>query len=216
MSWDLRELDQMIGTLRGLRKSMSNAGYEVFKKYGSTYEQIAKQASTQYLLGVPNKDVDPDVWADRVEDFVDLIFSRQGGNAFEIFYRGRMEGDQPSGARTDVTYADVLKWVQAGPEHGGKDKTILEQEKGHRDGRADEHIAYNVYEAIVQYRLGIPGGKDYGPITERLERWVKFGESGGYFMDLLPNLLGIWESVLEPIIRADLSAWMDAEIRRIR
>lgn len=215
MGWNTKDLDRMMDDLRGLRKTMSNAGYEVFKKHGHAYEQIARQASTQYLLGVPSQEVDPEVWAARVEDFVELIFSRHAGNAFEVFYRGRTEEDKPSNAKTDITYQDVLDWVKAGPEHGGKDKTIIEQEQGRKDTRVDEHIAFNVHEAIVQYRLGIPGSKDYGPITERLENWIKFGESGGYFMDLLPNLLGIWEGVLEPIIRADLSQWFDEQLARM-
>lgn len=215
--WDTDELDDWISGFEKLEKSLPDAGEEVFRKHSGRYERMAREASFYYLMGVPNKSLDDDMWADRVADFVELIFSRASGNAMEIFYHGRTEeeeGSGPGGSKTPISYDDVLKWVKAGVEHGGKDKTILEQERKHSDGRVDEHIAFNVYEAIVQYRLGISGGKDYGPITERLERWVKHGESGGYFMELLPNLLAVWETVLGPVIEADILDEMDLEIRQ--
>jgi hypothetical protein len=214
MGWDASELDEWVTGLERLEKDL-NAGMEdVFQRNEDRYLQMARQVSRQFLLAVPNEDLEPEVWAQRIEDFVDLVFSRQRGNAFEIFYHGRTESDKPGDARREITYDDVLNWVKAGPENGGKDKTILEQERGRQDGRVDEHIAYNVWEAIAQYRLGT-AMKDYGPITERLERWVDFGESGNKMLDHLPTILNAWAAALEPVLAEDLDDFLDRAIRRM-
>ena len=116
-----------------------------------------------------------------------------------------------------ITYEDVLEWVEAGPEGGGKDKTQVEQVRRQKDGRVDEHIAMNVLEAIEQYRLGSPVSKDYSGITERLERWVeRWVESrvlAGDFGVLLLAVLDAWAVVVLALAERDLALWADEAIQ---
>jgi hypothetical protein len=209
MKGDFSALEKWARGMERMEKRMDAGADEVLAANEAKYLGIARQASLQFLLAIPNDEVDREVWAQRVDDFVELILSRMAGNALEIFYQGRGEDDSKPKGPVNITYDDVLNWVKAGPEQGGKDKTVLEQEKNYTDMRADEHIAYNVYEAIVQYRLGLSVNKDYGPITERLERWIQYGESGNQFLELLPDLLAVWENLLGPVMERDLDAWVD-------
>lgn len=202
--WDMSELERAERGLERLGAELGD-GSAFFVTHRHRYLAMARSASIQFLLSAQNDKVERDVWAARAEDFVELIFASQVGNALEIFWRGREEKDEVSGRDKEITYEDVLKWVEAGAENGGKDKTAIENTRN----RPDEQIAYDVYTAIRQYRLGIPGEKDYGPITERLERWIDFGESANYFLELLPELLKIWEFLLAPVMERDLSEWID-------
>lgn len=202
--WDLSDLEAFERGLERMGDQLADGG-ALFRVHEMRYLSIAKAVTIQYLLSVPNDQVERDVWAGRAQDFVELIFDREFGNGLEIFWRGRADDDEPGKQDKEITYDDVLRWVEAGPENGGKDKTAIENTRN----RPDEQIAYDVYTAIRQYRLGIPGEKDYGPITERLERWIEFGESANYFLELLPEILNLWESVLAPVMERDLSDWMD-------
>jgi hypothetical protein len=189
--WDLSELEAFEKGLDRLGDQLGD-GSALFATHRARYLAMAKHASMQFLLGAPSDKVDRETWAERADDFVDLIFAEQAGNA-------------PSKQNKEINYDDVLRWVEAGPENGGKDKTAIETNRG----RSDEQIAYDVYTAIRQYRLGIPGDIDYGPITERLERWIDFGESANYFLEKLPDLLEVWTNLLVPVMERDLSDWAD-------
>lgn len=188
-----------------MERDLATLGPDLFAANEGRYLGIAKNTALGLLLAVPNQEVDRGVWAERADDFVELIFSRLAGNALEISWAGRAEDDAPGGAKREITYDDVLRWVEAGPGNGGKDKSAVENTRG----RPDEQIAYDVYTAIKQYRLGLPSEKDYGPITERLERWIDFGESANYFLELLPEILETWHAVLESLLMADFSEAVD-------
>ncbi len=209
--WDLSELDDLVRGLEGMGREMAEGADGFFRENRVGYVDVARQAARQYLLMTPPDDADPEVWAQRTDDFVELILARQAGDALEVFWRGREEGDDaPRREGRGISYDDVLRWVQAGAENGGKDKTAVENTRG----RADERIAYDVYTAIRQYRLGFTGEKDYGPITERLERWMDLGKSAGAFLERLPGVLAAWENVLGPMMAADLEAWTEGLVRR--
>jgi hypothetical protein len=210
MAKGFQELDKWAKGLKRLEKGVENGAAGVFDKNQTRYLQIAKRVATQYLLSNPSLDVEFEVWAERVQDFVGLIFSKAGGDYLEIFYRGRVESDKFTKPGSTVTYDDVLSWVRAGAENGGKDKTAVENSRN----RADEQIAYDVFTAVRQNRLGFPGEKDYGPIAARLERWVDFGESSNVFLERLPGVLEAWEMALNPIMEADFSDWADQLIAK--
>jgi hypothetical protein len=177
------------------------------------YLDVARNVAEQTLLTLRPEQVDPEVWFDQVRDFVSLVFSRMAGaNSMEIFYGGRNEEDAKAGNVVPITYQDVLEWVKAGPENGGKDKTILEQERGRQDDRIDEHIAYNVFEAIEQYRLGYIGQKDYGRIADRLQKWVEDRVLAGELGDMLVIVLDAWASVVGAVLEDDFSAHVDEVI----
>lgn len=210
MAKGFQELEKWAKGMKRLEKGVDEGGALLMEKNQARYLQIAKRVATQYLLSNPSLDVEFEVWAERVQDFVDLIFSKAGGDYLEIFYRGRVEGDRPGRPGAAVTYDDVLSWVKAGVENGGKDKTAVENSRN----RADEQIAYDVFTAVRQHRLGLPGEKDYGPIASRLEQWANFGESATGMTDRLPGVLEAWEMALDPIIEADFSEWADQLIAR--
>lgn len=204
MPGDFSELDLWVKGLERLENGLAR-GQEIFVANEMRYLNLAQNVGRQWMLAtVPDK-MEPTVWAERVDNFTNLVFSRLGAKSFEIFYNGRAEDDAPGAQNKEITYEDVLQWVEAGPENGGKDITAIESNRG----RAAEQIAYDVHQAINQYRLGFPGEKDYGPITARLERWVEFGEAGELFLDRLVGLLEVWHATLEPVMQRDLSDWVD-------
>ena len=204
MSKGFEELDNWVRGLESMEREMASGIEETFKKHETRYLSLAQRVSGQWmLLNVPDG-ISPEIWMERVGDFIELIFSRISGNAFEIFYQGRGEEDAPGKAGKAITYQDVLEWVKAGPEAGGKDKTQVE----HTKNLSDEQIAYVVTYAINQYRFGF-ASKDYSGITERLEKWVDLGVLGDHLGDLLPAVLDAWFVALEPVLKADFDAWAE-------
>ena len=209
MKWDTSELDEWIEGLETLEKGMAAGGPDLFKAHGQRYEDLARRVGGQTLLALMPEGQDPQEWSLRVQDFMDLVFSQMGSGwkSMEIIYAGREEVDGPSksgkGAKA-ITYDDVLEWVRAGVEGGGKDKTAVENTRN----RADEQIAYDVLTAIRQQRLGF-ADKDYTAITDRLEAWVESRVLAGDFSDLLLAVLDAWLAALGPVMEQDLSEWAD-------
>ena len=144
-------------------------------------------------------------------EFQELVFSRMTGSGLEIIYAGRSEESAKGTRQVKITYDDVLEWVKAGPENGGKNKTILEQTRGQKDQRTDEHITYNVYEAIEQQRLST-AMKDYTGILNRLEEWVENRVLSGDFADLLVVVLDAWLEAVSVVAERDLADWVDEAI----
>lgn len=201
--WDLSELEAFERGLERMGDQLADGG-ALFRVHELRYLDLARQVSEQTLLLLRPDGVDPDEWYDQVRDFSSLIFSRMSGASLEIFYEGRAETDATGRGVVPITYEDVLDWVQAGPENGGKDKTAIENTRN----RPDEQIAYDVHQAILQHRLGFEK-KDYSRITERLERWVESRVLAGGLGDMLVAALDAWLAVLAPVMERDLSDWMD-------
>ena len=212
MKWDTKELDEWIDGLESMERQMASGGADLFGAHEVRYLGLAQRVGGQTLLALMPDGVDPQEWSERVSDFVDLVFSRlgNGGRALEIVYAGRADEDSPGKggkAARAITYDDVLEWVRAGVENGGKDKTVVENNRG----RADEQIAYDVLTAIRQQRLGF-ANKDYSGITERLEAWVEGRVLAGDFGELLLAVLDAWLAALGPVMERDLADWADEVI----
>jgi hypothetical protein len=205
---DFSEIDEWVTGLENLGKGMAT-GSELFARNEARYLLIARRTGVQALQALRPEDVDPVDWSERVEDFADLLFSRMRSGSLEILFAGRTDAEDANETReTAVTYEDVLEWVQAGVENGGKDKTAIETNRG----RSDEQIAYDVHTAIRQHHLGF-GGKDYQAISDRLERWVRSRVLKGDFGDLLVVVLDTWREAVGIALEKDLAAWADEEIR---
>lgn len=204
MPGDFSELDLWVRGLGRLEKGLAN-GVEVLKVNENRYLEVARNVGGQALMALRPDNVDPEEWFEQVREFENLVFSRISSNGVEIYYEGRTEEDAKRGTVPLITYDDVLEWVNAGVENGGKDITAIESNRG----RAAEQIAYDVHTAIRQYRLGIQGEKDYGPITERLERFVESRVLSGNLGELLEVVLSTWQAVLAPLMERDLSDWVD-------
>lgn len=201
------EIEKWVKGLENLGLAIETGDREdksIFVRHEARYLEIARRVGGQVLLVMIPDGVDPQEWGERVSDFVDLIFTRKstGGKAMEIIYAGRADDDAPSARQVPVTYADVLEWVQAGVENGGKDKTAVENTRN----RSDEQIAYDVNTALRQQRLGI-GTKDYTAITERLERWVESRVLNGDFPGMLVAVLDAWYHAVGVAMERDLGAW---------
>jgi hypothetical protein len=179
-----------------------------FAAHEAGYLEMARRVGVQTLLAMRPQEVAADVWRENVENFAELVFSRSIAGGLEILYAGRTESQREGAAGkasyTPITYADVLEWVRAGPENGGKDLTAIENSRG----RNPEQIAYDVHNAIVQHRLGIEK-KDYGRITERLEEWVNSRVLAGDMGELLAAVLEAWFTVLAPVVGRDFEQWVE-------
>jgi hypothetical protein len=204
MAKGFEELDEWVRGLESMEKNLSDLGSTLFHKHEIRYLSLAQRVGGQFLLGCRPDGIDDQEWSDRVADFVELVLSRIGKKSFEIFYEGRTDEDGVGKPGKEITYDDVLSWVRAGPENGGKDKTAIENNRG----RADEQIAYDVHQAIKQQRLGF-AKKDYSGITERLERWVDHGVLVNHLSDLLPFVLDVWFATLEPVLENDFEMEID-------
>ena len=204
------EIARWVDGLESLRGELSE-GDSFFRVHEERYLAIARNVGGQALLALTPEGIDANDWRDRVAEFQELVFSRLTGSGLEIIYAGRSEEDAKGTRQVKITYDDVLEWVRAGPENGGKDKTIIEQTRGKKDGRADEHITYNVYEAIEQQRLGT-AMKDYSGILKRLEEWVENRVLSGDFADLLVVVLDAWLEAVAVAAERDLADWVDEAI----
>ncbi len=204
------EIGKWVTGLSNLGDALGH-GEEIFVRNERRYLDIAQRVGGQALLAMIPDGEDPQEWGERVSDFVDLVFTRQstGAKAMEIIYAGRAANDSKSTRQTQVTYADVLEWVKAGVEHGGKDKTAIENTRN----RSDEQIAYDVNTALRQQRLGL-GSQDYSAITERLERWVESRVLKGDFPGMLVIVLDAWFHAVGIAMERDLEAWGVRVLRR--
>lgn len=207
MAKGFEELDEWVHGLEVMAANLAAGMEPLFAKNDEKYLGLAQRVGGQWLLlNVPNG-VDPEIWSDRVGDFINLVFSRISGQAFEIFYQGKAEADAPGSAPKAITYQDVLEWVKAGPEKGGKNKTLVE----HSKAMSDEQIAHVVANAINQYHFEFMK-KDYSGIAARLEQWVDLGVLGDHLDDVLPAVLETWFIALDPMIRNDCDQWLNSAI----
>lgn len=200
------EIERWVTGLGNLGAELAD-GADFFRVHEERYVAIARNVGGQALLALVPDGVDPSVWRDRVAEFEELIFSRLTSHGMEIIYAGRSEEDGKGTRQVKITYDDVLEWVKAGAEHGGKDKTAIENTRD----RVDEQIAYDVNTAIIQHRLGFEK-KDYSRITARLEEWVESRVLSGDFADLLLVVLDAWVAALLVVMEKDLADWADESI----
>ncbi len=197
------EINRWVDGLTAMGRELKE-GVDLFRAHEERYLAIARRVGGQTLLALTPDGVDPNDWRERVSEFEELIFSRLTGKGMEIIYAGRSVEDGKGKRQVPITYEDVLEWVQAGVENGGKDKTAIENNRG----RSDEQIAYDVNTAIRQHRLGFEK-KDYSAITERLEEWVENRVIAGDFADLLVVVLDAWITALVVVMERDLADWAD-------
>ncbi len=203
----LDDLDDFISDLERIREELANAD-AFFALHSDRYLEVAKRVGRHTLLALRPQDMDADTWAEDVGNFTDLVFSRTIAGGLEILYAGRTgkRAEEAKGqvSYTPISYQDVLEWVRAGPENGGKDLTAVENTRN----RNPEQIAYDVHHAIIQHRLGIEK-KDYGRITERLEEWVNSRVLAGDMDALLDAVLEAWYAALAPMVERDFERWVD-------
>lgn len=208
MAGDFSELDEWVRGLTRMEAEMAQ-GVDLFKAHEVRYLNLAKQVGGQTLLAMQPDDVDPEEWMGQVREFESLVFSRLTSRGMEIVYQGRTEEDAQTGKRqVNITYNDVLEWVRAGPENGGKDKTLVENTRQ----RADVQIAHDVLTATRQQHFGF-ANKDYSAITERLEQWVNQRVLRGDMGELLEAVLTAWVMALLPVMERDLADWADEVVR---
>ena len=203
MGFDTSGMERWEKGLAALEKGLA-AGEDVFVVNETRYLDLARNVAEQTLVALAPRDVDPDDWYDRVREFQSLVFSRMSGKRLEIFYEGRTETDSRGKNVSTIRYEDVLDWVKAGPENGGKDKTAIETNRG----RVDEQIAYDVHQAILQHRLGFEK-KDYSRITARLEEWVDQRVLAGDLGEMLAAVLDAWVAALAAVVERDMGDWAD-------
>lgn len=206
----LSELDDFIADLERIQRTLSDAT-AFFAGHEAGYLELARRVGTQTLLALRPEHEDAAKWLEDVGFFSSAILARGLPQGLEIVYLGRTGGDdsrsrdRPAGA--PITYEDVLEWVKAGAENGGKDWTAVENTRD----RNPEQIAYDVITAINQHHLGTEK-KDYGRITDRMEAWVNSRALGGDLGQLLEAVLEAWYTALCPVVARDFEKWVDETV----
>jgi hypothetical protein len=202
---ELQDFEKALGRLE---KGLSG-GDDWLRERAPVYRDVAERIGVSVLNGLRPPEEDPAEWAERVREFAEFLSWRGVTSGFEISYRKYQERLE-SGETPDIRQRDVLEWVRAGAEAGGKDKSESEVAAG----KTDEEIAYVVTKAINQYRFGFAQNADYSAITERLEVWVKQKFLSADLSEALAAVLAAWVAEIAPMIEADFDAWVDAEIER--
>lgn len=208
------DLDDLIDWLDDVHDDLSSP-QPFFNAHEDRYLEISRRVATQTLLSQRPPDVDHERWLDDTHAFAELIFSRPLAPGLEIAFAHRTELDRLAGRNlsskpdnfTPITYADVLEWVLAGPENGGKDITAIESARD----RSPEQIAFDVHNAIRQHRLGFER-KDFSRITQRLEDWVNSRMLAGDMDQILIAVLDAWIGTLLPIVERDFNDWLDRDV----
>lgn len=209
-------IDELTEFLGNISRELSDIT-PFFTAHEVRYLEIARRGAWRVLLAHRPEAMDADEWEERAGEFCDLIFSAHLPAAFEIVYAGATEfrklgmlaaGANP-GTVQPIGYQDVLDWVEAGPEHGGKDITDEESARG----LTPEQIALNVNQAIHQLHLGeVNGGKDYARIESRIAEFLDSRSIGGDLGTLMDLILEAWETDLAPVIERDFEEWVSIDV----
>lgn len=207
------DLDDVIRFFEGALDQLSNP-QAFFRAHEERYLTIARNVGVQTIVALRPVDQQPDVWRESAIEFAELIFSKLLTPGLEIIFAGHTEFSRAIAATagngknfTPITYRDVLEWVQAGSENGGKDLTAIESARE----RSPHQIAYDVFHAIRQHRLGFEK-KDFSRITQRLEDWVNSRVAAGDLGGLLEAVLEAWLGALEAIIERDFVEWIELDV----
>jgi hypothetical protein len=187
-----------------------------FDHHRERYTDIAQRVAFQTLSNMRPEAIAQAEWQEKMSDFIDLVWSRQIAGGLEIYYVNRTELDRINarqsginpGNYSPISYNDVLEWVMAGPDNGGKDPSEVEITRD----RSPYNIAYDVHQAILQHRLGTER-KDFSRITRRLEDWVNSRLLSGDMDEMLRAIVEAWQTLLAPVIERDYSDWMDDVLR---
>lgn len=204
----LRDMEKAVDTLADPRT--------FFDHHRDRYLDIAQNTAVQVLNAMRPDSLDADLWRENTVDFAELMFTSPIRNGLAIHFAHRTEletmaarnrGQNPANF-TPISYQDVLEWVLAGPENGGKDPSEIEITRD----RSPYNIAYDVHQAIVQHRLGTER-KDFSRITRRLEDWVNTRLLSGDMDEMLRAIVEAWQTLLAPVIERDYLDWMDDVLR---
>lgn len=185
-------------------------GEEFLVSRAPAYRGVAEATAKAVLGAMRPPDTDALEWNSLVQEFAEFLAWKAVGGGFEIFYR-KYEEKTESGERADISFRDVLEWVKSGAEAGGKDKSESEISAG----KTDEEIAHVVTKAINQYQFGFASVKDYGPITRRLEEFVKTRFLSADLSEVLSEVLSAWVEVIGPMIEEDFEKWVDGLIAKL-
>jgi hypothetical protein len=203
---ELEDFERGLGRLhKGLQ-----GGEEWLKARAPHYRSLVDKISVQVLMGMKPQEVDAEEWDRQVQEFSTFLGWKATTSGFEIFYRKYVDAQINNNSKVDIRYQDVLAWVQAGVEKGGKDKSASEVAAG----KTDEEIAYVVNNAINQYRFGFSKNSDYARITDRLEDWVKGKFLSADLGEVLEKVLAAWMAALAPVMEKDFDEWLDEQIRK--
>lgn len=210
----LDQIDQWIHAMEGAADEMESPQV-FFTAHEERYLEIARRVAVQTLSAMMPQGMDPATWRENIMEFADMILTRPLQPGLAIIFANRTEMDRIASRNragdpanfTPITWDDVLEWVRAGPENGGKDKTAIENTRD----RSDEQIAYDVHHAIRQHRLGIEK-KDFSRIIERLEDWVNTRLLSGDMDAMLTAMLDAWVGVLRPLMERDFRDWIVANV----
>lgn len=201
-------LDSFADSLLGLADDLESAD-PLFATHQARYLQLARTVAQQVLRLLKPEDTDPADWQQAIAEFSELIFPHSWADGFALIYSARDDSQRPAAPR-EIGYDDVLSWVTAGVENGGKDVTAQESAQG----RNAHQIAHNVHEAIRQARLGFTT-TDYSRITARLEEWTHRRFLAPDMRDALDAILDAWTAALFPVISRDMEDWFDDSIQRM-
>jgi len=202
------ELAEWERWMKRLAKGLEG-GEDFLKARAPAYRETAEAVGRQVLMGMRPPGEDEAEWRQKVAEFAEFLGWKAVTKGFEIFYRKYEEG-APGHGNVEINYKDVLAWVNAGPEAGGKNKSASEI----ADGMENEEIAHVVNRAINQYRFGFVKDKDYGPITDRLEEWVMQKFLSADLGKTLAAVLEAWVMAIGPMVEQDFSDWIDRELRK--
>ncbi len=204
-------LDRMLANVDSVSEQICTP-QQFFTDNLPRYLAIAKQTARQTLLLMEPEDADPEEWARHTNHFLAAIFAETMALGFSIRYAGRHAAhrakgvDEESAASIeDITWHDVLDWVEAGLAGDPDGKDIREYDTD------AERTAYRVHSIISEDYTGMA---DYSAIRQRLNDWVSEATSQT-IQDFLAPVLKAWQTTLAPIIRDDYSRHIDQQLRRL-
>lgn len=210
----MKSLSQFVGQMRETRSRLEKPK-EFFVEHRTRYELLARSVVRQTLAALRPAESDPEEWDRNVERYARAVTAIVTANPLGIRLRTSAEdrGDEEAakggpGGKADIGYDDVLEWVRAGMEGDpeGKDLTAAES------GRNEYEIAFQVYEAIEQYRLAGVSKKDYSRITRRLEEWVT-RSTQLKFAEFAAAIAAAWLRVFAPLYAEDFNLHVRATMR---
>ena len=174
------------------------------------YLKVAKSTARQTVLNLQPEGTDTQEWRQQVEYFTAAIFSESLSLGFSISYRGRRAAQSANGIEEgssasidDVTFDDVLEWVEAGIQGDPDGKEIQDYDK---DATSTAHRIYRVTSEDYQ------GQGDYSGIRQRLNEWADDHVSQS-FEGLLEAVLSAWAIILPPMIEEDYIKHIDRVLR---
>lgn len=193
--------------LSRLKLNLQNA-WQFYRANADTYETLAKQIAHGVLIATPPPDVTAEQWARTTDTLVERIGAFLVANskvnglvlrlATETIGTGQNTGEFVPGA-SNVTVADIVRWVDAGREGDPDGKRLDDRDYG----KSNQQIAFNILYAVRQ-------GRGNG-VIDYVQKFAGVSQQNEAH-DRSPQILTAWLDIIVPRVRADLEAWVRTQI----